>query len=133
MQCHVLQQMVHALKSIPPSSEPQCGRNAGNGNHFCVCPHCMRQCPFFFHGKTNTRTEISSIYQTLNSPIRSQQIKVRHIYEKPLNLLRLVFSLPAPSSGSSTAGALQLINQLLYHTCVRYYNTKLHLCHFLAK
>lgn len=70
----------------------------------------------------------NSTYQTLkfNSSTRSQQIQIQPICKKPLNLSRVVFSSPTPPKNSSTASTLQH----LLCPCVRYYATKLDLCHF---
>lgn len=127
--CRVLEQMVHALNSIPllhwGRTRQECGQ----------CQPQLRLSTLdeilcFPPPQQNKYLRRNSTYQNLkfNSSTRSQQIQIQLICKKPRNPSRVVFSPPTPSKNSSTASTLQH----LLCPCVGYYATKLDLCHFLA-
>lgn len=125
----VLEQMAHALNSIPllhwSPTQQECGQCQPqlwlSTLHEILCFPPLQQ---------NKHLRRNSTYRTpkFNSSTRSQQIPIQPSCKKAQNPLRAVFSSPIPSNNSSTARTLQY----LLCPCVRYYATKLDLCHFLA-
>lgn len=124
--CGVLEQMAHALNSIPLLhwgwTQQQCGQ-------------CQPQLPLstldeilcFPLPQQNKYLRRKSSYWTpnFNSSTISQQIQIQPNCKKPHNPLSAVFSSPTPSNKPTTASTLQH----LLCSCVRYYGTKLDLCH----
>lgn len=124
--CGVLEQMAHALNSIPLLhwgwTQQQCGQ-------------CQPQLPLstldeilcFPLPQQNKYLRRKSSYWTpnFNSSTISQQIQIQPNCKKPHNPLSAVFSSPTPSNKPTTASTLQH----LLCSCVRYYGTKLDFCH----
>lgn len=114
--------------ALPCSTEAKHGRNAAKVSHSYVCPHWRRSCASLFLSKKHLRRNSTYPTPKFNSSTRRQQIQIQPNCKKPRNPLRGVLSSPTPSNNSSTASTLQH----LLCPCVRYYATKLYLCHILA-
>lgn len=125
----VLEQMAHALNSIPllhwSTTQQECGQCQPQ-----LCLSTLDEILCFPLPQQIKYLRRNSTYRTpkFNSSTTSQQIQIHPSCKKTQNPLRAVFSSPTPPNNSSTASTLQY----LLCPCVRYYATKVDLCHFIA-
>lgn len=125
----VLEQMAHALNSIPllqwSTTQQQSGQCQPQ-----LCLSTLDEILRFPLPQQIKHLRRNSTYRTpkFNSSTTSQQIQIHPSCKKAQNPLRAIFSSPTPPNNSSTASTLQY----LLCPCVRYYATNVDLCHFIA-